>query len=76
MVVLKPVEIVLPPVMLPFSNPQGIRPQIPTQNFYCRWVGPKTIVSSYLSTPSVSRKGEKPKENLPSSLLRRPRPWL
>ncbi|XP_011361079.1 putative methyltransferase NSUN7 isoform X2 [Pteropus vampyrus] len=76
MVVLKPVEIVLPPVMLPFSNPQGIRPQIPTQNFYYRWVGPKTVVPSYLSTPSVSRKGEKPKENLPSSLLRRPRPWL
>lgn len=76
MVALKPVEIVLPPVMLPFSSPQGIRPHIPTQHFYYHWVGPKTVVPSYLSTSSISRKGEKPKENLPSSLLRRPRPWL
>ncbi|XP_014642411.1 PREDICTED: putative methyltransferase NSUN7 isoform X2 [Ceratotherium simum simum] len=76
MVVLKPVEIVLPPVMLPFSSPQGIRSQMPTQHFYCRWVGPKTVVPGYLSTPSIPRRGEKPKENLPSSLLRRPRPWL
>lgn len=76
MVALKPVEIVLPPVMLPFSSPQLIRPQIPTQHFYCHWVGPKTVVPSYFSTPSISRKGEKPKENLPSSLLRCRRPWL
>ncbi|KAM7155696.1 putative methyltransferase NSUN7 [Molossus nigricans] len=76
MVVLKPVEIVLPPVTFPFSTPQGIRPQMPSQHFYCRWVGPKIVVPGYLSVPSISKKGEKPKENLPSSLLRHRRPWL
>ncbi|XP_062964787.1 putative methyltransferase NSUN7 [Cynocephalus volans] len=76
LIALKPVEIVLPPVILPFSSPQGIRSQLPTQHFYCRWVGPKTVGSSSLPTPSISRRGEKPKEKLPSSLLRRPRPWL
>ncbi|XP_007178849.2 putative methyltransferase NSUN7 [Balaenoptera acutorostrata] len=76
MIALKPVEIVLPPVMLPFSSPQGIRSQIPTQHFYCRWVGPKTVMPGYLPTPSIPRRGKKPKENLPSSLPRHPRPWL
>ncbi|XP_068399165.1 putative methyltransferase NSUN7 [Eschrichtius robustus] len=76
MIALKPIEIVLPPVMLPFSSPQGIRSQIPTQHFYCRWVGPKTVMPGYLPTPSIPRRGEKPKENLPSSLPRHPRPWL
>ncbi|KAM5282146.1 putative methyltransferase NSUN7 isoform 2-T4 [Hipposideros larvatus] len=76
MVALKPVEIVLPPVMLPFSSPQGIRPQIPAQHFYCHWAGPKTVMPSYLTTPLLSRKGDKPKENLPSFLLRCRRPWL
>ncbi|XP_057584293.1 putative methyltransferase NSUN7 [Hippopotamus amphibius kiboko] len=76
MIALKPIEIVLPPVMLPFSSPQGIRSQIPTQHFYCPWVGPKTVVPGYLPTPSIPRRGEKPKENLPSSLPRHRRPWL
>ncbi|KAK1345973.1 hypothetical protein QTO34_008440 [Cnephaeus nilssonii] len=76
MVVLKPVEIVLPPVMFPLSPPPGIRPHIPTQHFYYRWFAPKTIVPGYHSTPLISRKGEKPKGNLPSSLLRHRRPWL
>ncbi|XP_059779139.1 putative methyltransferase NSUN7 isoform X2 [Balaenoptera ricei] len=76
MIALKPIEIVLPPVMLPFSSPQGIRSQIPTQHFYCRWVGPKTVMPGYLPTPSIPRRGKKPKENLPSSLPRHPRPWL
>ncbi|KAB1281848.1 putative methyltransferase NSUN7 [Camelus dromedarius] len=76
MIALKPIEIVLPPVMLPFSSSQGIRSHVPTQQFYCRWVGPKTVMPGYLSTPSVPRSGEKPKDNLPSSLPRRPRPWL
>ncbi|KAI5945920.1 putative methyltransferase NSUN7 isoform X1 [Manis javanica] len=74
MIALKPVQIVLPPVMLPFSSPQGIRPQIPPQQFYCRWVGAKTTAPSYLPTPTISRRGEKPKENLPFSLPRHPRP--
>ncbi|XP_032489666.1 putative methyltransferase NSUN7 isoform X1 [Phocoena sinus] len=76
MIALKPIEIVLPPVMLPFSSSQGIRSQIPTQHFYCRWVGPKTVMPGYLPTPSIPRRGKKPKENLPSSLPRHPRPWL
>lgn len=74
MIALKPVQIVLPPVMLPFSSPQGIRPQIPPQQFYCHWVGAKTTAPSYLPTPTISRRGEKPKENLPFSLPRHPRP--
>ncbi|XP_053433889.1 putative methyltransferase NSUN7 isoform X2 [Nycticebus coucang] len=76
MVPLKPIEIVLPPVMIPLTTSEGIRSHIPTPHFYCRWVGPKTPVSSCFPTPSLSRKGEKPKENLPFSLLRHPRPWL
>ncbi|XP_040340997.1 putative methyltransferase NSUN7 isoform X1 [Herpailurus yagouaroundi] len=73
---LKPVEIVLPPVMLPFSGSQGIKSQIPTQHFYYRWVGPNTVLPNCFPSPSTSRRGEKPRENLPSSLLRHPRPWL
>lgn len=76
MIALKPIEIVLPPVMMPFPSTQGIRSQVPGQHIYYRWVRPKTGVPGYLPTPSVSRRGEKPKENLPSSLVRRPRPWL
>ncbi|XP_040822258.1 putative methyltransferase NSUN7 [Ochotona curzoniae] len=76
MVALKPIEIVLPPVMLPFSSPEAIRARFPAQHFFCRCVGPKMMVPGYLSSPSITKRGEKPKENLPSSLLRHPRPWL
>ncbi|XP_032256127.1 putative methyltransferase NSUN7 [Phoca vitulina] len=72
-IALKPIEIVLPPVMLPSSSPHRIKSQIPTQHFYYHWLGPKT---GYFPSPSITRRGEKPKENLPSSPLRRPRPWL
>ncbi|CAI9158626.1 unnamed protein product [Rangifer tarandus platyrhynchus] len=71
---LRPTEIALPPVMLPFPSPQGLRSHMPTPHFYYRWVGPKTVLPGYLSTPSIPRRGEKPKENLPSSLPRHPRP--
>uniref|UniRef100_A0A452EP74 NOP2/Sun RNA methyltransferase family member 7 n=1 Tax=Capra hircus TaxID=9925 RepID=A0A452EP74_CAPHI len=74
MIALKPIEIALPPVMLPFPSPQGIRPHLPAPHFYYRWVGPKTVLPGYLSTPSIPRRGEKSKENLPSSLSRHPRP--
>ncbi|XP_045689973.1 putative methyltransferase NSUN7 [Phyllostomus hastatus] len=74
MVVLKPVEIVLPPVSFPYAVPQGIRPQALAPRFYYRWAGPKPVMSGYLPATSLTRKGEKPK-NSPSSLLRR-RPWL
>ncbi|XP_037587769.1 putative methyltransferase NSUN7 isoform X4 [Cebus imitator] len=76
MVALKPIEIVLPPVFMPFSSPQGIRSQMPAQHFYCHWVAPKALVPTSLPTPSLARKGEKPKDDTPSSLLRPPRPWL
>ncbi|XP_037386137.1 putative methyltransferase NSUN7 isoform X2 [Talpa occidentalis] len=75
MVVLKPIEIVLPPVMLPFSSAPGVRSQIPTHQFYCPWAGPNSYVPSYFSTPLIKKK-EKAKEHLPSSTLRHPRPWL
>ncbi|KAM5340048.1 putative methyltransferase NSUN7 isoform 2-T4 [Glossophaga mutica] len=74
MVVLKPVEIVLPPVTFPYSAPQGVRPQTLAPRFYYRWAGPKPVMSGYLPTTSLT-KGENPK-NSPSSLLRRRRPWL
>ncbi|XP_010857139.1 PREDICTED: putative methyltransferase NSUN7 isoform X1 [Bison bison bison] len=74
MIPLKPIEIALPPVILPFPSPQGIRSHLPTPHFYYRWVGPKTVLPGYLSTPSILRRGEKPKENLPSSLPRHSRP--
>lgn len=76
MVVLKPVEIVLPPVMFPLSPPPGNRPHVPAQHFYYRWFAPRTVVPAYHSTASIARKGEKPKGNLPSSLFRHRRPWL
>lgn len=75
MVVLKPVEIVLPPVTFPYAVPQGIRPQALAPRFYYRWAGPKPVMSGYLPTTSLTRKGEKPKTS-PSSLLRHCRPWL
>ncbi|XP_004681545.2 PREDICTED: putative methyltransferase NSUN7 [Condylura cristata] len=75
MVALKPIEIVLPPVMLPFASPPGVKSQIPTQQLYYPWGGPKNCLTGYFSTPLIRRR-EKPKENLPSSSLRRPRPWL
>ncbi|XP_030736982.1 putative methyltransferase NSUN7 [Globicephala melas] len=75
MIALKPIEIVLPPVMMPFSSPQGIGSQIPTQHFYCRCAGPKTVLPGCLPTPSIPSRGKK-QENLPSSLPRHPRPWL
>ncbi|XP_055291266.1 putative methyltransferase NSUN7 [Moschus berezovskii] len=74
MIALKPVEIALPPVILPFPSPQGIRSHIPAPHFYYRWVGPKSVLPGYLSTPSIPRRGEKPKEHLPSSPPRHPRP--
>ncbi|XP_054206807.1 putative methyltransferase NSUN7 isoform X1 [Homo sapiens] len=76
MVALKPIEIVLPPVFMPFSSPQGIRSRMPTQHLYCRWVAPKALVPTCLPTHSLSRKEEKPKDDTPSSLLRPPRRWL
>ncbi|XP_060236663.1 putative methyltransferase NSUN7 [Meriones unguiculatus] len=71
---LKSVEIVLPPVMFPFHNSPGGRTQMPAGHFYYRFVGSKANVPSFVA--SVPRRGEKPKENTPFSLIRHPRPWL
>ncbi|XP_038608889.1 putative methyltransferase NSUN7 isoform X2 [Tachyglossus aculeatus] len=68
MVVLKPVEIVLPPVLLPFSSPQG---KAPTPHCYYRWV---RTSGHNLLTSSGSKKLEKAKE--PGTAVRHPRPWL
>ncbi|KAM8970076.1 putative methyltransferase NSUN7 isoform 2-T2 [Sarcophilus harrisii] len=73
MVALKPVEIVLPPVMVTYSGAQANKSQIPAPQFYYRWIGGKT---GSLGAPSTSKKTEKPKENLPSSAVRHPQPWL
>ncbi|XP_028621168.1 putative methyltransferase NSUN7 isoform X2 [Grammomys surdaster] len=73
---LKPVEIVLPPVMFPLS-PQGPRFQMPATHYYYRFIGSKVggVPSHFPS--SVPRRKEKAKESMPSSsLVRHPRPWL
>ncbi|KAJ6668528.1 hypothetical protein lerEdw1_012010 [Lerista edwardsae] len=72
--ILKPVEIVLPPVMMPYFNPQGNRSQISTNHYYYRWVGTKSGTCDLLS-PSSSRKLIKAKETS-SSTAKHPRPWL
>lgn len=70
---LKPVEIVLPPVMFPLS-PQGPRFQMPATHFYYRFIGSKVGLPGHLT--SIARRKEKAKESIPSSLVRHPRPWL
>ncbi|XP_055981502.1 putative methyltransferase NSUN7 [Sorex fumeus] len=80
MVALKPVEIVLPPVVLPFSSSPATRPHFSGQSFFYPWgsskIGSKTPLPGYLATSTGGRKGEKPKENLPASQSQRPQPWL
>lgn len=71
---LKPIEIVLPPVIFPLSS-QGPRVQMPATHFYYRFIGSKVGVPRYL-TSSTSRRKEKVKESTTSSHVRHPRPWL
>lgn len=77
---LKRVEIVLPPVMLPFSSYSGIKPHFSGQRFFYHWggskIGSKNPLPGYLSTAPTAKKGEKPKENVHSSQPQRPQPWL
>uniref|UniRef100_A0A8C8VQ02 NOP2/Sun RNA methyltransferase family member 7 n=1 Tax=Pelusios castaneus TaxID=367368 RepID=A0A8C8VQ02_9SAUR len=75
MVVLKPVEIVLPPVMVPYFNPQGNRSQISAQHYYYRWIGINSSAHD-LFIPSLAKRLVKSKETLPSTVLKHPRPWL
>nr|XP_020641939.1 putative methyltransferase NSUN7 isoform X1 [Pogona vitticeps]XP_020641940.1 putative methyltransferase NSUN7 isoform X1 [Pogona vitticeps]XP_020641942.1 putative methyltransferase NSUN7 isoform X1 [Pogona vitticeps]XP_020641943.1 putative methyltransferase NSUN7 isoform X1 [Pogona vitticeps]XP_020641944.1 putative methyltransferase NSUN7 isoform X1 [Pogona vitticeps] len=70
---LKPVEIVLPPVLMPYFNPQGNRSQISSNHYYYRWVGGKNGTYSTIS-PSASKRLIKSKEL--SSPGKHSRPWL
>lgn len=71
--ILKPVEIVLPPVMMPYFNPQGNRAQISTNHCYYRWIGAKHGALS----PSASKRLIKSKEPSPSTTVtKQSRPWL
>ncbi|XP_062992482.1 putative methyltransferase NSUN7 [Elgaria multicarinata webbii] len=73
--VLKPVEIVLPPVMMPYFNPQGNKSQISSNHYYYHWVGTKSGTYGTLS-PSPSKKLIKSKETTPSSTTKHARPWF
>ncbi|XP_074848776.1 putative methyltransferase NSUN7 isoform X2 [Carettochelys insculpta] len=75
MVVLKPVEIVLPPVMVPCFNPQGNKFQISAQHYYYRWTGINSSAHD-LFIPSLSKRVNKSKETLPSPMVKHPRPWI
>uniref|UniRef100_A0A670XV55 NOP2/Sun RNA methyltransferase family member 7 n=1 Tax=Pseudonaja textilis TaxID=8673 RepID=A0A670XV55_PSETE len=70
--ILKPVEIVLPPVMMPYFNPQGNRAQISTNHCYYRWIGAKHGALS----PSASKRLIKSKEPSSSTATKHSRPWL
>ncbi|KAJ7326684.1 hypothetical protein JRQ81_016443 [Phrynocephalus forsythii] len=72
---LKPVEIVLPPVMMPYFNPQGNRSQISSNHYYYRWVGAKNGTHTTVS-PSASKRLIKSKELSQSSTGKHSRPWL
>ncbi|XP_025047845.1 putative methyltransferase NSUN7 isoform X2 [Alligator sinensis] len=75
MVVLKPVEIVLPPVMVPYFNPQGNKSRIAAHHYYYHWIGINSSTHGLL-VPSVSKRLMKSKETLPSAVIKHPRPWL
>ncbi|XP_025949494.1 putative methyltransferase NSUN7 isoform X2 [Dromaius novaehollandiae] len=68
MVVLKPVEIVLPPVIVPYLSPQGNRPRMPTHHCWHDWIGAKSL-SGRIFPPPLS-KAVKP------TVVKQPRPWL
>ncbi|XP_042323206.1 putative methyltransferase NSUN7 [Sceloporus undulatus] len=68
--ILKPVEIVLPPVMMPYFNPQGNRSEISSNHYYYRWVGGRNGMVS----PSASKKLIRSKEPSPSSTAKHFRP--
>ncbi|KAH0616239.1 hypothetical protein JD844_027212 [Phrynosoma platyrhinos] len=70
--ILKPVEIVLPPVMMPYFNPQGNRSEISSNHYYYRWVGGRNGMIS----PSASKKLIKSKEPSSSSTAKHSRPGL
>ncbi|XP_062430501.1 putative methyltransferase NSUN7 [Rhea pennata] len=68
MVVLKPVEIVLPPVIVPYLSSQGNRCKLPAHHCWHDWIGAKSF-SGGLFPPPLSR-AVKP------NVVKQPRPWL
>ncbi|XP_009816083.2 putative methyltransferase NSUN7 [Gavia stellata] len=67
-VVLKPVEIVLPPVITPYISPQGNKPRISTHPCFHGWTGAKGL-SGRIFPPPLS-------EVVKPTVLSHPRPWL
>ncbi|KAM9295517.1 putative methyltransferase NSUN7 [Morus bassanus] len=67
-VVLKPVEIVLPPVITPYIRPQGNKPRTSTHPCFHGWTAAKGPSSRILPPPLP--KAVKP------AVLSHPRPWL
>uniref|UniRef100_A0A8D0HFS4 NOP2/Sun RNA methyltransferase family member 7 n=1 Tax=Sphenodon punctatus TaxID=8508 RepID=A0A8D0HFS4_SPHPU len=74
MVALKPVEIVLPPVMVPYFNPQGNTSRILANHYYYRWLGTKSSTQGLL-IPSLSKSLTKSKESLPPTVAKHHGPW-
>ncbi|XP_069058037.1 putative methyltransferase NSUN7 [Pleurodeles waltl] len=74
LIVLKPVEILLPPVMLPYFSAPGNKARNPPHPYYYRWSGLKT--SSHGSLVSSLSIIGRSKETFPFSVVRHPRPWL
>uniref|UniRef100_A0A8B9PB90 NOP2/Sun RNA methyltransferase family member 7 n=1 Tax=Apteryx owenii TaxID=8824 RepID=A0A8B9PB90_APTOW len=68
MVVLKPVEIVLPPVIVPYLCPQGSRLRMPTHHCWHDWIGAKSLRGGIFPPPLS--KAVKP------TVVKQPRPWL
>ncbi|XP_075608384.1 putative methyltransferase NSUN7 [Balearica regulorum gibbericeps] len=67
-VVLKPVEIVFPPVITPYASPQGNKPRTSTHHRFHVCTGTKGLSGRILPPPQS--KALKP------TVLGRPRPWL
>ncbi|KAM8808134.1 putative methyltransferase NSUN7 [Eudromia elegans] len=68
LVVLKPVEIVLPPVIAPYLSPQGSRAGVPTQPCWHNWIETKRLSGSLFPAPFYKALGP--------AAGRQPRPWL
>lgn len=67
-VVLKPVEIVFPPVVTPYVSPRGNKPRTSTHRYFHGWTGAKGLSGRILPPPL-------PKVVKPT-VLSHPRPWL
>ncbi|MEE6462177.1 hypothetical protein FKM82_001518 [Ascaphus truei] len=76
MIVLKPVQIVLPPVRLPYyTTSPAFKVQGPIHYYHQRWHAGVRSSASLSLIPTLSIVG-KSKETLPFRVVRHPRPWL